>query len=266
MVGTGADGAVYLANLTTSSSTSPFKIYSWASESSLFNGDAPTVAYSGDPIGGAGRFGDNLAVFGSGSSTRIAVGAGNTALTTDNSFAVINPIDASVSYVTFSGTAPAQGDFRLGITFTDANSIVGTQGGLFRVVDFAGTAGTLAGSSATLSASERLMDYATIGGVGYLATTDTASSLVRVYDMSDPTNPVLVASANNTSDTLAGNGNGVGQVQFGAITGNSATLYAMSANQGIQAMTFTVVPEPEEYAMMAAGGLIAFGVWRRLRR
>jgi hypothetical protein len=40
----------------------------------------------------------------------------------------------------------------------------------------------------------------------------------------------------------------------------------MSSNQGIQAMTFTVVPEPEEYAMMAAGGLIAFGVWRRFRR
>ncbi len=266
MIGTGTDGALYLANLTSTSSSSPFKIYSWASESSLFNGDAPALAHSGDPIGVTGRFGDSFDVIGGGSSTRIAVGAGNTALTTDNSFAVINPNDASVSYVTYAGTAPAQGDFRLGLTFTDADTVVGTQGGVFRVVDFTGTAGTLAGSPATLSLSERLMDYATIGGVGYLATVDTASSLVRIYDLTDPSNPALVASANNTSGILTSNGNGVGQVKFGAITGNSATLYAMSANQGIQAMTFTVVPEPEEYAMMAAGGLIAFGVWRRFRR
>jgi hypothetical protein len=269
MIGTGTDGAIYLANLTVSSSTSPFKVYSWASESALFSGTAPTVAYSGDPIGGAGRFGDSLDVFGGGASTRIAVGAGNTALTTDTSFAVIDPGTGTASYVTYAGTAPSQGDFRLGVTFADSDTVIGAQTGAshpFRVVDFAGTAGTLAASPTSTAAGEVLMDYAVVGGIPVLATADINNSTVRVYNMTDPANPELLVSGTSTSGTLAANGNGVGQVKFGTISGNSATIYAMSANQGIQAMTFTVVPEPEEYAMMAAGGLIAFGVWRRLRR
>lgn len=271
MIGVSGDGAIYVGNLTTGSGSSNFKLYSWASQSSLTAGDAPTVAYNANPVAGIGagsaRFGDTLDVIGSGAATRVAVGAGSSPAGF-NSFAVINPSDGTASWISYAGTAPANGDFRLGLTYIDTDTVIGTQAGgfPFRVVDFTGTAGTLSGSPATLSASERLMDYATIGGVGYLATADTASSLVRIYDMSDPTNPMLVASANNTSGPLTANGNGVGQVQFGAITGNSATLYAMSANQGIQAMTFTVVPEPEEYAMMAAGSLIAFGVWRRFRR
>jgi hypothetical protein len=30
--------------------------------------------------------------------------------------------------------------------------------------------------------------------------------------------------------------------------------------------SFTVVPEPEEYAALAAAGLLGFAVWRRSRR
>lgn len=261
MVGVGGDGAIYVGNLTVSSSTSAFKVYSWANEAAT-----PTVAYSGDPIGGVGRFGDNLDVIGSGSATRIAVGAGNTTLTTDNSYAIIDPTAGTATYVGYAATAPAQGDFRLGVTFLDTDTVMGTQGGTWRVTDYAGADGTLLGSPATTSASERPMDYAMIAGVGYLATIDTASSLVRIYDMTDPLAPSLVASANNTSGDLTSNGNGVGAVAWGDITGSSATLYAMSANQGIQAFTFTAVPEPEEYAALAAGALVVFGLWRRFRR
>ena len=39
----GSDGAIYVGNLTTQSTTTPFKIYKWANE-----GSVPVVAYSGD--------------------------------------------------------------------------------------------------------------------------------------------------------------------------------------------------------------------------
>ena len=264
-IGVAGDGAIYMANLASPVNPGAFKVYRWADEAAA----SPTVAYSSTSIT-TGRLGDSLDVIGSGSSTLLIAGESNSAGSgTRNGYAVLstaNGLDYSGTLVTFAGNPPAPGDHRLGLTFIDSNSVMGTVGGNWRLSDFSGAAGTLVDSSPTTSASERAMDYATIGGIGYLATLDTASSLVRIYDMSDPVNPLLVTSGNATSGTLSANANGTGQVQFGTISGNSATIYAMSSNQGLQAMTFTVVPEPEEYAMMAAGGLIAFGVWRRFRR
>src|ERR1043165_8240521 len=52
----GGDGAIYVANLTTQSTTSPFKIYKWATEAST-----PTVAYTGDAGLPGSRVGDDLA-------------------------------------------------------------------------------------------------------------------------------------------------------------------------------------------------------------
>ncbi|MFM7101531.1 MAG: PEP-CTERM sorting domain-containing protein [Verrucomicrobiota bacterium] len=262
MVGVAGDGAIYVGNLTTGSATSPFKLYRWENEAAA----APSLVFSGNPHPtGSARFGDTLDVTGAENATRVVIGAGSTPAGF-NSYSVINPVAGTAGYVTYTTPAPSNGDFRLGITFLDNDSVMGTQGGTWRVTDFAGTAGTLVGSKTTSSASERAMDYAVIGGRGYLATIDSASSRVRVYNMDDPTAPALIAEANNTTGTLASNGNGTGSVAWGKIGDATATLYAMNSNQGIQAFDFTVVPEPEEYALLAAAGLVGFGVWRRLRR
>lgn len=263
-IGVAGDGAIYLANLSSPvSGANPFKVYRWGNEAAT-----PTLAYSSTSVT-AGRLGDSFDVIGSGTGTMLVAGESNVSGSgARNGYAVLttaNGLDYSGTLVTFAGTPPNGGDHRFGLTFVDGNTVIGSAGGSWRLSDFAGGAGTLVDSSNTTSANERAMDYAMIGGVGYLATLDTGSSLVRIYNLSDANNPTLVASANNTSGALTA-GNGTGQVQFGAISGNTATVYAMGANQGIQAMTFTVVPEPEEYAMMAAGGLIAFGAWRRFRR
>jgi len=71
MLAAGGDGAIYAANLTVQATTSPFKVYRWAAESS-----APVLAYSGTPIAG-GRVGDTLAASGSGGSTRLVAGFGS---------------------------------------------------------------------------------------------------------------------------------------------------------------------------------------------
>ena len=99
------------------------------------------------------------------------------------------------------------------------------------------------------------MDYAVIDGYKMLATVDANSSMVRLYEIlgsGSGMTAVLRTSLTNTSGTLSANGNAVGQVRWGAINGNKATLYAMSTNQGIQAFN-VVVPEPSTVAAMGLG-------------
>lgn len=237
MVGVGGDGAIYVGNLSTAADSN-FKVYRWADEAA-----APTVAY--DNLSGLPRTGDSFAVIGSGAGTRIAAsGSGS------NGFVLVDPTAGTSTAVSpIAGTGA--GDFRLGLTFVDADTVIGTQGVNFRVAD---TDGTLVGSAPTTSASERLIGYNIVAGVPLLATVDTVSSLVRIYDATDPTNPALLTSGTTVSGTLAANGNGVGSVAWGPTTGDSATLYAMSANQGIQAFTVTV-PEPGALSLLALGGV-----------
>jgi hypothetical protein len=86
--------------------------------------------------------------------------------------------------------------------------------------------------------------------------------------MTDPTTPVWLVSGDNAISPAA-NGNGTGELAWGAITDNgngtfSEVLYAMSSNQGIQAFTVTV-PEPGPFALTAIG-LGALLCVRKLRK
>jgi hypothetical protein len=253
MVDVGADGVIYVGNLTTSG-TSAFKVYSWANESAQ-----PVVAFNA--LSGLPRTGDSFAVYGSGTSTRI-VASGSTS----SGFVSVDPSTGTGTAVSVAGTAV--GDFRLGMTFVDEDTVVGTQGGTgnpFRFVDYVGSTGTLIASPAPTSTSERPLDYTVVAGVPLLATIDTVNSLVRIYDATDPANLVLVASGNNTSGTLAANANAAGAVAWGAGSGDTISLYAMSGNQGIQAFSVTV-PEPTTLALGLLGGLALLAGARRMRK
>ena len=267
-VGVGGDGAIYVANMTTAApANGNYRVYSWANESAT-----PTVAYSGAPLAGA-RIGDSLDVIGSGSATRLAAGFNNLpSVTGNNGYAIIDPVLGTATSVGFSGTPPAAGDFRLGITFTDDSHVLGTQGAgtgatPLRYTSFAGPVGTLLGSvSLTLSPAQRLMDYAVVGGRPLLATLSTGDSTLRIYDMTDPASPLFLGSANNTSGTLTANGNGTGSVAWGDISGNTAHLWTLSTSQGIQAFT-VVIPEPGTAVLTGLGGLLlALANGRRQRR
>ncbi len=268
-IGVGGDGAIYLNNLTTSSTTSPFKVYRWANEAAT-----PTVAYSGNGGLAGSRVGDSLAVIGSGASTLLAAGYGSSPVVTgNNGYAILDPTAGAATAIGFTGTPPNAGDFRLSVTFVDPTRVIGAQGSsIYRYTSFAGANGTLIASPTIPdpagATADRLLSYNMLGGVALLAVGSIGDSHVSLYDVTDPANPVWLASGNNTSGTLAANANGTGQIAWGDVTDNgdgtfSETLYTMSSNQGIQAFIVTV-PEP------AVGGLILFGLgalafWRRAR-
>lgn len=256
MAGVGGDGAIYVANLASPvSAAAPFNVYRWANESAT-----PTLAFSTTDLT-LGRLGDTLAVTGSGASTRIAAGESNSSGSGNrNGYAILTSTDG-VSYsgrlVTFTNTSA--GSFRLGLTFRNANSVIGTDGSgtgatntMFRVSEFSGTTGTLLGSPEVSYNAQRPMAYATVAGVPLLAMESTVDATVRIYDMTAPDAPVLLGTANNTSGTLSANANGTGQLAWGEISGNSAKLWALSSNQGIQAFQVTV-PEPGVLTLLGFG-------------
>lgn len=252
----GGDGVIYVGNLTTQSTTTPFKLYKWATEAS-----APAVAYTGDGGLAASRVGDSLAGIGSGAATRIAAGYGSTpAVTGNNGYSIVDPTGSTAGAVGFVGTPPLAGDFRLGLTFTDSTHVLGTQGSsLYRYSSFSGAAGTLIGSPAIPdpagATADRLLAFTTIGGIPVLAIQSIGDSHVSVYDVTNPAAPIYLASGNNTTAPLTANANGTGQMAWGATTNNgdgttSQVLYAMSTNQGIQAFVVTV-PEPAAFLLVA---------------
>jgi hypothetical protein len=267
-VGVGGDGAIYVANMTTAApANGNFRVYRWANEAAT-----PTVAYSGAPLAGA-RIGDSMDVIGSGSATRLVAGYNNLpSVTGNNGYAIVDPATATGTSVAFAGSPPAAGDFRLGITFTDSSHVLGTQGagtGLtpLRFTSFAGATGTLlANPTLPISPAQRLLDYAVVGGKPLLAALSTGDSTLRIYDMTDPANPSLLGSKNNTFGTLTANGNGTGAVAWGDISGNTANLWTLSTSQGIQAFV-VVIPEPGTGALAALGGLLlALAAGRRQRK
>jgi hypothetical protein len=267
-VAVGGDGTVYVANLTTQSTTSPFKVYSWTSGGLA---SAPTVAYSGNGGLAGARLGDDFAATGSGASTLLAAGYNSTpSVPGNNGYAIINPTASLATAIGFTGTPPNAGDFRLGLTFASSSQVLGTAGSsLYRVSTFSGSSGTLVASPAIPDPSgataDRLLSYDVVNGQALLAVQSIGDSHVSIYNVTDPTAPVYLASGDTTVGTLTANANGTGEVTWGTPTINgdgswSVDLYAMSSNQGIQAFVVSeAVPEPSVIALsvIGLGGLLA---------
>jgi hypothetical protein len=247
MIDVDDQGVIYAANLSTSA-TSNFKVYRWATESS-----APTVAFDG--LANRARTGDSFAVTGSGASTKMAAAGGSTA---GQDFAFFTTADgASYSVANPVATGAATGAFRLGIDI-DAGTVVGLQaigsgGSKF-------TSAPEAGGSASIvtltSGGEAPLAWD--ASLNLLATADHNSSLVRLYDTSSASFALL--DAKNLTTAFVSNGNGVGDLKFGRPATGPLRLYALNANNGIQA--FAVVPEPAG-ALLVSGAALALLASRR---
>lgn len=264
-IAAGSDGNVYVGNLTTSA-TSPFIIYKYT-PAAISGGLAPTVAYSGNPVIGT-RLGDDLAAIGSGSSTLLVAGAG----AGSSGYAVINPTAGTAVGVGFTGSPPAVGDFRLGVTFLNSSTVMGTQGSaVARLSTFSGTTGTLVSSPTLSGTADRPIAYFTTpDGQQLLASISTGDNHVTLYDASNPSALINLGSVICTTGTLPANSNGTGAITFGPVTSDgttdTGTIYALSTADGISAVQYTIaaVPEPSTLALGAIG-VVSGLLWRRRR-
>jgi len=272
------DGTIYVSNLSTftgGSSSRKFNIYKWTSESAT-----PTVAYTGSSGINGEYVGGDLAVIGTGTGTMLAAGYNSSSGTTpDNGYTIITPntSPATATAVNFSTTPPNPGDFQTNVAFIDSSHVIGTgansSSSIYNYTSFTGSTGTLSATPAIPdpagSANDNLLAYAVIDGLPLLAVGNTNDAHVSIYDMTDPTNPVWLASGNNTVSPAANDTTfnpGTGEMAWGTPTTNadgsvSVGLYDLSTNQGIQAFVVTV-PEPASLSL-AVVSLVALTVRRR---
>ena len=224
-IGVADDGAVYAANL--SVSENQLTIYQWNDDSA---DSAPTIAYGpGDPV--AGRWGDTMAVRGSGNNTQILLAARD-----GGTYAVFTTADNGFTFTpTIITVADAAGDtFTLGLSFGKTNSFwTRISGGVLRHIEFDPAAGT--GESVQTFATAELAGN--ILPIGVDADQDLLAGMsvetpdnVRLYDISALPNP----PANIDTDffpTDNVNGNGTGSVAFG-----NNMLYVLDTNNGLLAL------------------------------
>lgn len=265
MVGVADDGHVYMGNLSTSAASN-FKVYRWDSSEVSNPVNAPTLAFDG--LSNRSRTGDSFAVTGSGTSTQfVAAGAGATSAT-DSVFALFSTANGSnftVSNPVVTGV-PA-GGMRLGIDFDGAGNVIGKQ--TTTAAYSAPSAGGQATQFSVLDPSETVLAFyaplsllATVQfGPAPLANGNLAVgnpgdvgviNTVRLYNASDLSNLVLL-DAKNLTNIAVSNGNGVGALSFGLGPDGGLRLYALNANNGIQA--FSVVPEPSAGLLALVAGL-----------
>ena len=275
MMGAGVsdDGEIYVPNLQSGSSAlSPFKIYKWTGENDTA---APTTAFSmvlPQTTSGAFRYADAFAVYGSGTSLKFAAAgtttSGSTAGLPNNSNFMIGSLDGSNTntiYRNIPNTLTASNDYRLGIAFVDADTIIGNQGASAKITDFVAATtlsntGAIVTGSIAMGAADRPLDYTVINGQALLAVVNSNSSLISIYDITNPAAAALLTTGSTVSGALTANANATGGLQWGEmLTPTSQVLYAMSTNQGVQAMVFEAVPEPSTYAVMA-GAFAVIGV------
>ena len=274
MMGAGVsdDGEIYVPNLQSGSNTlSPFKVYKWTGENDT---NAPTTAFSQvnpQTTSGAFRYADAFAVYGSGASLKFAA-AGSTTGTTgglpNNGNFMLGSLDGSNTntiYRNIPNTLTASNDYRLGITFVDADTVIGNQGTSAKITDFVAATtlsntGAIVTGSIAMGAADRPLDYTVINGQALLAVVNTNSSLISIYDITNPAAAALLTTGSTVSGLLTANANATGGLQWGEmLSPTSQVLYAMSSNQGVQAMVFQAVPEPSTYAMMG-GAFAVIGV------
>ena len=118
MVAATDDGVIYVGNLTvdTTGASGPFRLYRWADETAQ-----PELVYSGDPSEADGvannrRFGDSLALRGTGSSTQILLG------TRDRNVALLTTADGVAFTALKIVTDCAADDTRWGLAWGLGNT------------------------------------------------------------------------------------------------------------------------------------------------
>lgn len=240
------DGQIFVCNLTTSASTSPFKVYKYDDEMS-----APSVAVN-YTAATALRLGDKITVTGSAADNTLtiwAVAGSSTTIvkftTTDNgktftdelitlsdaacgSSPALWPMD-TLLYVNGNGITPKK--YKADGTFIEAvpSSIVSTGSNALRTFRYDGK------------------DYLAVYNYGA-----TAAENLRILDI---TNGLAAASLLHTTASLGSvaNGNGAGDVDYKDNGDGTFTLFILGTNNGIASYKFQTPQQvmPVEFTPLA---------------
>jgi|GEM_PF-1760837 len=269
-IGVTTDGIIYASNAsTTANGVNPYKVYRWADESA----NPAQVNFASLGLFNF-RLGDNIDVFGSDAdgTTKIVSGYNDTAASpaAGTGYTIVNPIILDSTYVTVSNANAYRG----GVAFVDGSTVWGTIGagtGIAR----SKTDGTALGTSTLTSSSERQIDITNVNGTWLMATIEESGTAanngrVRIYDITNSVvngvNTITLLGALNLVGTQMANANTGGAITFGPVSGNDVTVYAMSTNNGVQAIKVTVPPIPEPTSAALLAGALGVLAGRRRRR
>ncbi len=239
LIGVADDGAIYGANLSTSTTAPNFKIYRWASETAT-----PTVAYGpGDPGNGvAMRWGDAFHVRGAGTTTQLIAAGSTSSLAAI--FTTADGTNFTATTLTPVGISPT--DLGRGLAFGTNNTFYGKQNGSALVRHMSFDLGNGTNGTATLI-TNLPVDAAAVGiGVDLadrlLSAVQTSNGTsphnLIVYDISAPTAPALIG-------TLAFPGPFTANVNLvGASDIGGGRIFAVDTANGILAVRVVVSQAP----------------------
>ena len=233
MVGASDDGAIYVGNLTTAATTSPYILYRWPDDS----GVGATVAFSGDPGGSSFpglRWGDSIAVRGSGPTTQVLLAPG---FATNNIVSLLQTTDGThFQAFPIQFDTPSTHTTPEGLTFGPGTNTFYLKivGALLILVQFDATSGTgFVQHSYSLGAVP-----GSVTAIGYspslklLAGLDSSAvpQLVSVFSVADSTqDPVIEDQKSFPSSNSNPQYGGLGAVVFGP-----GYLWVADSNNGIQ--------------------------------
>ncbi|MDB6024159.1 MAG: Protein of unknown function precursor containing a C-terminal secretion signal [Verrucomicrobiales bacterium] len=254
MIGVDDDGAIYVGNLSNSTSTPRFVLYRWESESSTnipvfggtfdFDNQTPTISGADPGLGNVQRWGDTLDVRGSGTNVQVLLGSRG------NIGALLRPTDAALTNFTscvISVDVANAGSLGYTVKLVSSNSFWATAGltgqltptgSPLRLFSLNAPAGATNGTATTLHTYTAPpitagMSVVTVDPTQNLmaglsiATPDTLN-LFSIEDVQN--NPVLFDSETIATDNA--NLQWAGNVQF-----VSNKVYVLDANNGISAFT-----------------------------
>ncbi|MCX8057160.1 MAG: DUF4623 domain-containing protein [Ignavibacteria bacterium] len=230
------DGKIIAANLTTSASTSPFKVYKWDNENSI---PETIIQYSG----GAYRLGDKITVVGSWSDNSAIIYAGvansNRILkwTMSNGSFNQTPQEIILSDISNYGTNPSVAP----ITKGNSNFFVNATGILPK---YYSPTGTILGTapSGTVATQSNAIRYFEKSGRKFLVTYQYGAfnENARILEI---TNGIQNARIYETTPTLGSNANNIGlsgDVAVRHYRGNVFIVYVLATNNGIGAYQITI--------------------------
>ena len=240
-VGVSADGIIFAANMTTSGSTSAFKVYKWTSEAA-----APVLVIN-YTAAGAYRMGDKITVVGSASDNSlkiyapVATSTRNIIFTTTDNGTTFNASEVTMNFANSSTPSLAPVNFGVDGYYVKSN------GRGLRKIDatnsvFGGIDSNVIPTNGNAlryftSGSRKFLAVYTYGNAVTITSTTGFNERGRIFEItSNDTTGYIVA--NTPMLGVNANTNGTGDIDVKDNGNGTFTVYVISSNQGLGAYTF----------------------------